>query len=736
MGRGTTSTRRENVASLRHEMAAKGAVLFLLVTWAAWYRELTLDRVDVYLLIVASAAAALALAVTAPAGASWAGRAQVFIAFAAVTIAYAGLGYVAAVPFYIVPVLMAGFYLGPLAAPLAAAAAAAAVALTGKVADPLTLYTLLALVAGLMTLISSDTHTALWQAWGDAERAATLTREVRLRQAEVNRLNKALHVSNGLLKRSLRELAQAQKEAAEARHLKEQFATTVSHELRTPLNIILGFLEVMQRYPEVYGQVNWTPSLRRDVDEVQSSAQYLSELVDDIIDLARVEALRRPIRREQTFLSTLVDEAVHLAQRLLMEKPGVGLRLEVPDTLPTLFIDRTRMRQVLLNLLANACRFTDAGEIAVRATLGADEVVVAVSDTGPGIPEDKLDTVFEEFLQSGSPGLEAQHRAGKGLGLAIAKRFVQLHGGRIWAESRTNGGGDGAGAVSGTTFYFTLPLAPKQLVRLGEPPQVHIAGSGEAPTVVLVGDSEAYAFASRRIEGYHFVQAGDMVEARKLVREIHPDGVLVNVPPEAEDATIGPAPVHLPEPLPVVHCSLPAGVWLADASHFDDWLVKPVDSDRLLQALSRFPDAHRLLVVDDDRSFVRMMRRMLSAAADRYEIAWAHDGEEALARILEGGVEGVLLDIGLPGADGWAVARTIRERSQARIPIIAITATEPGSERAARVVRTFAVTNYGGLSESDTLGLLEACLSRLKPDYGADEPGAGPPGSPPEIPAW
>jgi CheY-like chemotaxis protein len=415
-----------------------------------------------------------------------------------------------------------------------------------------------------------------------------------------------------------------------------------------------------------------------------------------------------------------------------MEKQGVTLRLDVPDGLPSLFIDRTRMRQVLLNLLANACRFTDEGEITVRAVLASEEVVVSVADTGPGIPEESLETVFEEFLQSGSPGLEAQHRAGKGLGLAIAKRFVQLHGGRIWAERRGNGA---PGTVTGTVFYFTLPLAPKQLVRLGEVPPVPMAGSGEVPTLVLVGDGEAYAFAVRRLEGYRVVPAKDMLEARKLVRECHPDGVLVSVPPEPEDAPVGPAPVLLPEPLPVVYCSLPSASALVAADHFDDWLVKPVDSDRLLQALARFPDAHRLLVVDDDRSFVRMVRRMLSAAADRYEVLWAHDGEEALARVGEGGIEGVLLDIGLPGVNGWAVAHAIHERSHGSIPVIAVTATEPAGGRAAAVVRTFAVANYGGLSESDTVGLIQACLSRLKPDYGADEPGAGLQGSPLETPA-
>jgi signal transduction histidine kinase len=215
---------------------------------------------------------------------------------------------------------------------------------------------------------------------------ASLVQVVRSHQEEVNRLNKALKVANGLLKRSLAELALAQKEAGEARQLKEQFATTVSHELRTPLNIILGFLEVMQHYPEAYGDVNWTPTLRRDLGEIQRSASYLSALVNDILDLARVQALKMPIRRAPARLPELVDEVLSLATRLIRDRGVTRLVADVPADLPPLAIDETRIRQVLLNLVANACRFTNRGEVRVSARLEKDEVVVSVQDTGAGIP--------------------------------------------------------------------------------------------------------------------------------------------------------------------------------------------------------------------------------------------------------------------------------------------------------------------------------------------------------------
>ncbi|MGQ9554242.1 MAG: sensor histidine kinase, partial [Anaerolineae bacterium] len=451
--------RAQNWAELRGGLLVKVAIVFTLFAWSTWYRELAPGQGDVRLLLLASLGAGICLVVALrpdpPRRTRWSAAAIVLTAFAGIALACIPLGYAEAALFFPAPILLAAVLFAPWSALLVAAAACLTVFAQPlfSPAQRLTHCTLYLLMGLLAMLPVQEMHASLWQAWGEAESIATLMRELRLRQEEVNRLNKALQVSNGLLKRSLREQALAQREAAEARHLKEQFATTVSHELRTPLNIILGFLEVMQRYPEVYGQVQWTPSLRRDIDEIQASAQYLSELVDDILDLARIEALKMPIHRVQTELLGLVREVANLVRRLVMSKPGVVLRLNVPEDLPTLYVDRTRIRQVLLNLLANACRFTDKGEIWVRATLADDEVVVSVADTGPGIPADQLETIFEEFLQSQSPALDEHQRAGKGLGLAIAKRFVQLHGGRIWVESEPG---------RGSTFHFSLPLAQKQ----------------------------------------------------------------------------------------------------------------------------------------------------------------------------------------------------------------------------------------------------------------------------------
>ncbi|NPV07067.1 MAG: response regulator [Anaerolineae bacterium] len=638
--------------------------------------------------------------------------AQVGLLLAVVLVCQGPLGYGEALPFLALPLLLSLFLLPAwLAVPAAVGMSLLPLILSGSLVPVgRESSTLLLASVGMVGLLQASTgRSLLFEAWGQTEQLNVLAREVRLRQEEVNRLNKALRVSNGLLKRSLNELGQAQREAQEARQLKEQFATTVSHELRTPLNIILGFVEVMQRYPEVYAGAVWTPALRRDVIEIQRSARYLSELIDDVLDLARLQALKMPVRREHVDLRVIVEEAIEVASRLLADRGEVRLVRHVPSDLPELFIDRTRIRQVLLNLLANACRFTEKGEITVAVMVQADEVVVSVADTGPGIPPEESERIFEEFEQADTGDEDGLRRLGKGLGLAIAKRFVQMHGGRVWVESALG---------EGSTFFFTLPLEEKQVVRLPEAGADGLPRDERVPTVVLVDEPEGRAFLSRHLEGYRIVGATDLLEARKLVRQEHPDAVIVNVPPEPADAPHGAPPPFVSEPVPVVQCSLPVSHNYVEGELFDDWLVKPIGDDRLAGALERVARAGTLLIVDDDPSFVRLVRRLLEVQRAPYRVIWAHGGQEALEKVRGEPVDVVLLDIALPDLGGHSVARIIRQEMGERSPaIVAVTAIQPGMEGSGRQARSFSVTSAAGLSEDDTLTLIRACLTQLKPAY-------------------
>lgn len=569
-------------------------------------------------------------------------------------------------------------------------------------------------LTGALVLLILPVLAIMWESlnrsWQYSARTLELAEEARQNRGETVRLNRALNLSHSLLERHYEQLAIARYEAEQARHLKQQFATNVSHELRTPLNIILGFLEILQRYPEVYGDVRWTPKLRSDLVEIQQSARYLSDLVDDILDLARIEALKMPLHREPTDPEEVIREAVDLASRLVQNKP-VEMTVRVPAPLPRLFIDRTRIRQVLLNLLANASRFTERGCIAVTAELREDQVIVAVADTGPGIPADKLSGLFSEFEQVVS---QKGSEKGKGLGLAIAKGFVEMHGGTIWAESQCG---------RGSTFYFSLPVEPKSVGQFGRA-ELEKPAERQAAIVVVVDPGGGAGYLRRRLEGCEVVQARDLKEARAVVRERRPDLLVLAVPPDAEGVELGQPPPILPEGVPLVQCTLPLNTWLIEHELFEDWLVKPVGREQLLATIGRFCARGDLLFVDDDPGFIRLMRRTMQTDEDkRYAIRWAYSTEEALARLKERAADLLFVDIALPGRDGRSLAQTLRSDPQtAHLPIIALSASPPWSEATRGRPCTFAITRCGGLEEHELLELLHYTMEQIKPRYAAALP--------------
>jgi signal transduction histidine kinase len=539
---------------------------------------------------------------------------------------------------------------------------------------------------------------ALEEAWAHSVMAASLAQEAQLRRGEVLRLNQALGSANSQLAQSNTKLDVARREAESARSMKEQFALQVSHELRTPLSIILGFLEVMQRYPEVYGPMKWPPALRQDLAEVQSNARHLADLVDDILDLARIETRRMPVRREHSDLGDVIQEACALARRLLRGKM-VQLDVVLPTGLPPLFIDRTRVRQVLLNLLANASRFTLQGEIVVSVQQEGQEVIVSVSDSGVGIPEEQLASLFTPFQRSVSPSETSP--AGKGLGLAIAKRFVEMHGGRIWATSQVG---------RGSVFSFSLPVVhqyPPFLTSTGELPDVAPA---ESPTLVVAGDAESSAYLRRRLECCKVLDAADLSEAVELASASRHGTVLLNVAPDSPEAShIAPAPI-LPTGVRLIQCCLPVGPWLVDRELYDAWLVKPVRSERLLAMVHHYLPMGKLLVVDDDASFVQLVRRIMEAESCHHVVSAAHDLASATSLLATESFGLVILDISLPDGDGRRLARHLRDSASGKdIPVMVVSAwlPEPMSGSAGRSCG-LSVTTAEGFEEEQLLGLIRA----------------------------
>jgi signal transduction histidine kinase len=242
--------------------------------------------------------------------------------------------------------------------------------------------------------------------------------------------------------RTCKKLGELYQQLEAASHHKSQFLANTSHELRTPMNAILGYTELI--LDGIYGEV---PSKIRDVlVRVQSNGRHLLSLINNVLDLSKIEAGQLTLSVEEYSMKEIVHTVVTATEGLAAEK-NLVLKVAIPDNFPRAEGDERRIVQVLMNLVGNAIKFTEAGEIAVRAAASDAAIEVSVADTGPGIPPSEHERIFEEFRQVDNSS--TRQKGGTGLGLSISKKIVEMHGGRIWVESELG---------RGSVFRFTLPL--------------------------------------------------------------------------------------------------------------------------------------------------------------------------------------------------------------------------------------------------------------------------------------
>src|SRR5262245_47671101 len=249
----------------------------------------------------------------------------------------------------------------------------------------------------------------------------------------------ALAIQNAQL---FREIEDKSRQLEAANRHKSEFLANVSHELRTPLNAIIGFSEVLGE--RMVGELNEKQA--EYTDDILSSGRHLLSLINDILDLAKIEAGRMELEVTTFHLPDAIENAILLI-RERASRHGIKLNRIIDDWLGDFTGDERKIKQILVNLLSNAVKFTpEGGEIKVEATLGDTAAIVSVTDTGIGIPPQDHEAIFEEFRQAS--GDYAQKREGTGLGLTLTRKFVELHGGKIWVESEVG---------KGSTFVFTLP---------------------------------------------------------------------------------------------------------------------------------------------------------------------------------------------------------------------------------------------------------------------------------------
>jgi len=678
------------------------AALLLAVAWASWRLVARAYPAAVLLLVGGLSAAILCLARWYP------------VAHAA--------------PLLALPAAVAVAFLGTRSG-LACAAALSALLVGlggGAPGDPAT-WTALAVIWGTVGLAWAalrPLQTVMAWSWASYQQAQRLLEQARDRQVELHQVAEDLQAANRQMARLNELVSINQRIAEEARRAKEAFVANVSHELRTPLNMIIGFSELITQAPQTYRQ-DLPRELLADVAAIQRNAEHLSKLINDVLDLSKAESEYITLSPQPCSMRSLVEESMQ-AVRALFDSKGIYLQASVAEGLPPVLCDPTRIRQVLLNLLSNAGRFTERGGVQVTAAAQGNDLVVSVSDTGPGIAKEDLPLLFEPFRQLERPYQERQ--GGTGLGLSISKRLVELHHGSMWVESQLG---------VGTTFHFSLPLqqsgppetGPKQWFNPYWPYQARLrprrADVQEVPPRLVFVDPEASLppLALRRLQDFEISVVKDLQEAQASLRESPARALVINQVGLTEEGLRPEALGALPYNIPVITCRAPGLPSAVQQMGVRKCLIKPVTREALLEAVDAVPGPVRsILVVDDQPEALQLFTRMLTSNGRSYRLMRASDGQRALEILRTRRPDLLLLDLVMPGVDGYQVLAEMRhEPPLAATPVITISAQDPTVEPATSDVLT--LSRPAGLSSRDLLDAIRALAQALAPAPPTDDRG-------------
>ena len=517
-----------------------------------------------------------------------------------------------------------------------------------------------------------------------------LTTEVKVKNSdEMSRLASSFNVMVQNLKKSKRNIEEYGKtlekgveertkelQAAnillkKANQMKSEFCASMSHELRTPLNSIIGFSGIILK--GMSGDIN--EEQRKQLNMVYGGAKHLLGLINNILDLSKIEAGKMEVVPESFEINELIDTVEKLVLPMVEDK-GLKLITKLPENLCHVYSDKHKVKQILINLLSNAAKFTDKGEIKVECCQKEDFLQISVSDTGRGIKEEDIKFIFDEFKQISDIG--ENKPGGTGLGLAISKKMVEILGGKIWAKSEYG---------KGSKFTFSLPLRVAPEIKR-EP----IPGKRRDITkkLILTIDDQKETQEMLKIylvsEGYEVIPAYTGIEAIRLAKELNPFAITLDIiMPDIDGWGILRELKRTPETknIPVIVVSIVDNRNLGLSLGSVGYLVKPIEKDDLIRSLRHLEKKNNIkvkdiFIIDDNFKDVEDISAILSSEeTGYYQVRKAYSGKEGLELIKKKKPDLILLDLMMPETNGFEIIRELKKDNETKgIPIIIITAKD------------------------------------------------------------
>jgi len=584
--------------------------------------------------------------------------------------------------------------------------------------NELTSLSLLATVMLIVgTLLAATAFATAVLAQRSARRARQVARsnealrdEVEMRQVAQHELQTHRDNLEIVVSQRTEELERSRSEAETANRAKSTFLANMSHELRTPLNAIIGYSEMLAEDLHDEGQDEHV----QDLNKINSAGKHLLALINDVLDLSKIEAGRMDLYLEHYEVEALLTDVVATA-RPLVEKNSNRLVTDFQPNLAAARADITKVRQALFNLLSNAAKFTENGTITLTARRDSgeanDQLIFSVADTGIGIPPEKCESIFEEFTQAEDH--TTRNYGGTGLGLSISRRFAQMMGGDITLESVVG---------EGSTFTLSLPAS----VEVVADPEVASDESvqpsvGDHPVLVIDDNADSRDVIRRTLEddGHVVATAPGGEEGLALARKLSPSLILLDVMMPGMDGWAVLRQIKTDPALkaiPVAMVTVVDDERMAFSLGASEYLAKPIDRGRLVEmadALTSGAQGHALVVEDDDAARQVVVRALTSAG---WKVTEAENGQVGLERVAEHRPDLILLDLMMPVMHGFEFMERLRENeATCDVPVVVLTAKElTTKEREFLTAHAQRVVQKSGEGASALLPLVRRVVAKYR----------------------